>query len=196
LILRRNVLGGPGSLQDDVNTSPGVAAPGIACHDKLLAIPPCLSESNVTYWLMKSEPDTYGIDDLERDRMEPWEGVRNYQARNMIRDNMQPGERSFFYHSSCETPAIVGIVTIASRAYPDPTQYDPRSKYFDPKSTEESPRWFLVDVAFERKLKRPITLQELKEHPALTGFLLTRRGNRLSVFPVTEKHWELILSLE
>ena len=183
-------------MQGDVNTSPGVAAPGIACHDKLLAILPCLSESTVTYWLMKSEPDTYGIDDLERDRMEPWEGVRNYQARNMIRDSMQPGERSFFYHSSCETPAIVGIMTIASRAYPDPTQYDPRSKYFDSKSTEESPRWFLVDVAFERKLKRPITLRELKEHPALTGFRLTRRGNRLSVFPVTEKHWELILSLE
>jgi len=183
-------------LQGDVNISPGVAAPVIVCRDKLFASLPCLSDSNVTYWLMKSEPDTYGIDDLERDRMEPWEGVRNYQARNMIRDDMKPGERAFFYHSSCETPAIVGIVKIASRAYPDPTQYDPRSKYFDPKSTEDSPRWFLVDVAFERKLKRPITLQELKEHPELPGFLLTRRGNRLSVFPVSKEHWELILSLE
>ena len=145
---------------------------------------------------MKSEPDTYGIDDLERDRMEPWEGVRNYQARNMIRDNMQPGDHAFFYHSSCDVPAIVGVMKIASQAYADPTQYDPRSKYFDPKSTEENPRWFLVDVAFERKLKRPITLQELKRHSGLTNFLLTRRGNRLSVFPVSEDHWNLILDLE
>jgi predicted RNA-binding protein with PUA-like domain len=150
----------------------------------------------VTYWLMKSEPDTYGIDDLKKDRKEPWEGVRNYQARNMIRDKMQPGDRSFFYHSSCEVPAIVGIAKIASRPYPDPTQYDPRSKYFDPKSTEANPRWFVVDVAFERKLKRPITLKELKAHPGLTGLLLTRRGNRLSVFPVSKAHWDLILSLE
>jgi predicted RNA-binding protein with PUA-like domain len=150
----------------------------------------------VTYWLMKSEPDTYGIDDLEKDRMQPWDGVRNYQARNMMRDDMRPGQQAFFYHSSCETPAIVGIMKIASQAYPDPTQYDPRSKYFDPKSTEENPRWFVVDMAFKRKLKRPITLQELKEHPALAGFRLTRRGNRLSVFPVSKEHWELILSLE
>jgi predicted RNA-binding protein with PUA-like domain len=145
---------------------------------------------------MKSEPDTYSIDDLERDRMEPWEGVRNYQARNMIRDQMKPGEQAFFYHSSCEIPAIVGVVKIASRAYPDPTQYDSRSKYFDPKSTEEEPRWFLVDVAFDRKLTRPITLQEMKQHSGLKDFRLTRRGNRLSVLPVSEPHWKLILSLE
>jgi predicted RNA-binding protein with PUA-like domain len=145
---------------------------------------------------MKSEPDSYSIDDLERDRMEPWEGVRNYQARNMMRDIMQPGDQAFFYHSSCAIPAIVGTMKIASQAYPDPTQYDRRSKYFDPKSTEEEPRWFLVDVMFERKLKRPLTLQELKDHPGLEDFLLTKRGNRLSVFPVSDEHWELILSLE
>jgi predicted RNA-binding protein with PUA-like domain len=145
---------------------------------------------------MKSEPDAYGIDDLERDRMQPWEGIRNYQARNMIRDDMKPGDRAFLYHSSCEVPAIAGIMKIASKACADPTQFDPRSKYFDPKSTEAKPRWFLVDVAFERKLTRPITLQELKEHPALTDFRLTRRGNRLSVFPVSEDHWNLILGLE
>ena len=145
---------------------------------------------------MKSEPDAYSIDDLERDRMQPWEGIRNYQARNMIRDDMKPGDRAFLYHSSCEVPAIAGIMKIASKAYADPTQFDPRSKYFDPKSTEAKPRWFLVDVAFERKLTRPITLQELKEHPALTDFRLTRRGNRLSVFPVSEDHWNLILGLE
>ncbi len=150
----------------------------------------------MAYWLMKSEPDAYSIDDLERDRMEPWDGVRNYQARNMMRDDMQPGDRAFFYHSSCATPAVVGIMRIASQAYPDPTQFDPHSKYFDPKSTEENPRWFLVDVAFERKLARPITLKEIKEEPSLEGFTLTRRGNRLSVFPVSEAHWRGVLALE
>lgn len=153
-------------------------------------------DGTVAYWLMKSEPDAYSIDDLERDRMQPWDGVRNYQARNMLRDEMQPGDQAFFYHSSCETPAVVGIMKIASQAYPDPTQFDPRSKYFDPKSTDESPRWFVVDVAFERKLKRPVTLREIKDEGSLTGFTLTRRGNRLSVFPVTEKHWRAVLELE
>ena len=150
----------------------------------------------MAYWLMKSEPDAYSIDDLERDRMQPWDGVRNYQARNMMRDQMQPGDQAFFYHSSCETPAVVGIMKIASQAYPDPTQYDKRSRYFDPKSTEEEPRWFLVDVAFERKLERPVTLKEIRDEPALDGFTLTRRGNRLSVFPVSEEHWRAVLALE
>jgi predicted RNA-binding protein with PUA-like domain len=150
----------------------------------------------VAYWLMKSEPDAYSIDDLERDRLEPWDGIRNYQARNMMRDDMTPGDRAFFYHSSCEVPAVVGIVKIASQAYPDPTQFDPRSKYFDPKSSEENPRWYLVDVAFERKLERPVTLKEIKEQPSLADFTLTRRGNRLSVFPVSEEHWEAVLDLE
>jgi predicted RNA-binding protein with PUA-like domain len=153
-------------------------------------------DADVTYWLMKSEPDSYSIDDLRRDGVQPWDGVRNYQARNMIRDEMKPGDKAFFYHSGGDTPAIVGIMKIAGRAYADPTQYDSRSKYFDPKSGEDEPRWFLVDVAFERKLKRPITLKELKEHPALAGLLLTRRGNRLSVLPVSREHWTLILSLE
>lgn len=150
----------------------------------------------MAYWLMKSEPDAYSIDDLERDRMQPWDGVRNYQARNMMRDEMKLGDRAFFYHSSCETPAVVGIMKIASQAYPDPTQFDRRSKYFDPKSTEENPRWFLVDVAFERKLKRPVTLKEIKNEPSLEGFTLTRRGNRLSVFPVSKEHWRAVLALE
>lgn len=150
----------------------------------------------MTYWLMKSEPDAYSIDDLEKNRLELWDGIRNYQARNMIRDDMQPGELAFFYHSSCEVPAIVGIMKVASKAYPDPTQFDARSKYFDEKSTQDSPRWFVVDVAFERKLKRPVTLKEMKEHPGLADFVLTHRGNRLSVFPVSEKHWQTILELE
>lgn len=150
----------------------------------------------MTYWLMKSEPDAYSIDDLEKDRMEPWDGIRNYQARNMIRDDMKPGDKAFFYHSSCKVPAIVGIMKIASAAYPDPTQFDPASRYYDAKSPEDDPRWLLVDVAFERKLDRPITLKELKAHPALADFTLNKRGNRLSIFPVSEEHWELILGLE
>jgi predicted RNA-binding protein with PUA-like domain len=151
---------------------------------------------SVNHWLIKSEPDAYSIDDLERDRLELWDGIRNYQARNLIRDDMQPGDPAFFYHSSCEVPAIVGIVKIASQAYPDPTQFEARSKYFDPKSTHDNPRWFVVDVAFDRKLKRPVTLQEIKAHPGFASFALTQRGNRLSVFPVSQKHWDLVLSLE
>jgi len=150
----------------------------------------------VAYWLMKSEPDAYSIDDLERDKMEPWDGIRNYQARNMIRDDMHMGDQAFFYHSSCKVPAIVGIMEIASTAYPDPTQFDPKSMHYDEKSTEEDPRWMLVDVAFVRKTQRPITLSELKGHPDLGDFRLTQQGNRLSIFPVSEDHWNLILGLE
>jgi len=150
----------------------------------------------VAYWLMKSEPDAYGIDDLERDRMEPWDGIRNYQVRNMIRDDMQMGDQAFFYHSSCKLPGVAGIMKIASEAYPDPTQFDSTSRYFDAKSKDEDPRWLLVDVAFERKLARTISLQELKANPQLDDFLLTKRGNRLSIFPVSERHWNIILGME
>jgi predicted RNA-binding protein with PUA-like domain len=145
---------------------------------------------------MKSEPDAYSIDDLERDGTEPWDGIRNYQARNMIRDDMKMGDGVIFYHSSCKVPAAVGVAKIASAAYPDPTQFDPRSKYYDEKSPEENPRWLLVDVAFERKLTRPIPLSELKGHPGLTDFRLNQRGNRLSIFPVSKKHWDLVLAME
>ncbi len=150
----------------------------------------------MTYWLMKSEPDAYSIDDLERDRREPWDGIRNYQARNMIRDEMKVGDRAFFYHSSCKVPGVVGVMTIASAAYPDPTQFDPDAEHFDAKSSKDEPRWLLVDVAFERKLNRPITLKELKGHPGLNDFRLNQRGNRLSIFPVSEEHWNLVLGLE
>jgi len=150
----------------------------------------------VAYWLMKSEPDAYSIDDLARDKTEPWDGIRNYQARNMMRDDMKIGDDVLFYHSSCKVPAVVGLAKVASGAYPDPTQFDPRSKYYDEKSDQDDPRWLLVDVKFVRKLKRPITLKELKEHPALTDFRLNQRGNRLSIFPVDKAHWKLILSLE
>ena len=150
----------------------------------------------MTYWLMKSEPNEYSIDDLERDGTEPWDGIRNYQARNLMRDDMQIGDEVLFYHSSCKVPAVVGIAKVASQAYPDPTQFDPKNKHYDPKSPEDDPRWLLVDVAFVRKTKRPITLKELKEHPALDDFRLNKRGNRLSIFPVDKKHWDVVLSLE
>ena len=149
------------------------------------------------YWLMKSEPDAFSIDDLQKVGVEPWNGVRNYQARNHMRQ-MQAGDGVLFYHSSCAIPAIVGIAKVASMAYPDPTQFDPKSDYFDAKSTREEPRWSLVDVAFERKLKRAIPLEEIKQHTDALGegFALTQRGSRLSVSPVSAAQWKLLLSLE
>ena len=145
---------------------------------------------------MKSEPNDYSIDDLKRDGTEPWDGIRNYQARNMMRDDMRIGDEVFFYHSSCKIPAVVGIAKIASGAYPDPTQFHKKSNHYDPKSDQDDPRWILVDVAFVRKLSRPITLKELKEHPALSDFRLNKRGNRLSIFPVDKNHWDIIVGLE
>ena len=145
---------------------------------------------------MKNEPDDYSIDDLEKDEIESWDGIRNYQVRNMFRDQMKIGDEAIFYHSSCAVPAAVGLMTIASEAYPDPTQFDPKEKYFDPKSDPENPRWLLVDVRYKRTLKRPITLKELKEDGRLNDFRLNQRGNRLSVFPVEKKYWDIILELE
>jgi predicted RNA-binding protein with PUA-like domain len=150
----------------------------------------------MNYWLMKSEPDEYSIDSLARAGNGSWDGVRNYQARNMIRDQMRPGDLAFFYHSSCAIPAIVGIMSITSVGYADTSAFDPRSPYYDPASTAENPRWYRVDVRFKRKLKRDITLQELKSQPLLAGLPLIRRGNRLSVMPITAEHWHYILSLE
>ncbi|MBV6689972.1 EVE domain-containing protein [Xanthomonas euvesicatoria pv. physalidis] len=150
------------------------------------------------YWLMKSEPDTFSIDDLERVGTEPWNGVRNYQARNFMRDGMQLGDGVFFYHSNCKVPGIVGIAKVASAAYPDDTQFDPSSDYHDPKSTREDPRWMLVDVAFERKLARTISLDEIKQQADALGegFALIARGNRLSILPVTAAQWKLLLAME
>ena len=150
----------------------------------------------MAYWLMKSEPDAYSIDDLERDGREMWDGIRNYQARNMMRDDMRVGDEVIFYHSACKEPAAVGIMKIASEPYPDPTQFDPRSKYHDPKSSEDDPRWYLVDVEFVRKFSRPLTLKELRTEPGLEGMILLRRGNRLSITPVDKQHWYLLLGLE
>ncbi len=154
----------------------------------------------MNYWLMKSEPGEFGIDDLRKRprKTEPWDGVRNYQARNMMRDEMQLGDRAFFYHSACEVPGVVGIVEIASAPYADPTAFDPADRHYDPKSDPENPRWFLVDVKFVRKLKRTIALSELRAfaETRLDGLALLRRGNRLSVMPVAKKHWDFILGLE
>lgn len=150
----------------------------------------------MAYWLMKSEPDVYSIDDLERDGREMWDSIRNYQARNMMRDDMRIGDEIFFYHSNCKEPGIVGIMKVASEPYPDPVQFDETSRYYDPKSTREEPRWVLVDVEFVRKLKRNISLTEIKAEKSLEDMILTRRGNRLSIMPVEKKHWDKILSLE
>ncbi len=150
----------------------------------------------MAYWLMKSEPETYSIDDLNRDKVEPWTDIRNYQARNMMRDNMKVGDKVFFYHSSCAEPGIVGIMKVASKPYDDPTQFDKQSNYYDPKSTKDNPRWQLVDVRYVRKLKRTISLTELKQYKPLADMILMRRGNRLSIMPVDDAHWEYILGLE
>ena len=151
----------------------------------------------MNYWLMKSEPDEFSIDDLKAGRREPWDGVRNYQARNMMRDEMKKGDQIFFYHSNCDEPGIVGIMKVVKEGYPDPTAFDRKDKHFDPKSDKSNPRWFHVDVGYVRKLKRTISLSELREHAAkLDGFALLRKGNRLSVMPVSVPHWRYILKLE
>ena len=150
------------------------------------------------YWLMKSEPDVFGIDDLQNTpgMTEPWDGVRNYQARNMMRDDMKTGDLAFLYHSNCKEPGIAGIMEIAREGYPDITAFDPDAKYFDPKSDPANPRWYRVDVRYVRKLKRIITLSELKEHSEIADLPLVRRGNRLSIMPVNRQQWEYILTLE
>jgi len=152
----------------------------------------------MNYWLMKSEPSEFSIDDLKNrpDKTEPWDGVRNYQARNMMRDEMKKGDLAFFYHSNCEEPGIVGIMMIHKEGYPDPTAFDPEDKHYDPKSDPENPRWFHVDVEYKRKFKRTITLAELRLHKQLQKMKILQRGNRLSITPVTKKEWEFILKLE
>jgi predicted RNA-binding protein with PUA-like domain len=149
------------------------------------------------HWLMKSEPDTFGIEDLKKRGTEPWSGVRNYQARNFMRDRMQVGDLAFLYHSSCDEPGVYGVMKIATPAYPDPTQFDRKSPYYDAAATREEPRWFLVDVKFVRKLRRPVLLAELRaREKELHGLMLLRKGSRLSIQPVSAEHWDAILALE
>ncbi|MGB0954701.1 MAG: EVE domain-containing protein [Panacagrimonas sp.] len=150
------------------------------------------------YWLMKSEPDCFSIDDLKArpEQTEPWDGVRNYQVRNMFRDQFQKGDLAFFYHSSCAVPGIVGIMSVVSTAYPDPTQFDPKADHYDAKSKPEEPRWLLVDVKYKRKLNNPVSLATLREHHhKLNGMALLAPGSRLSVTPVSKAHWDYILKL-
>lgn len=152
----------------------------------------------MAYWLVKSEPDEFSIDDLYRrpKRTEHWDGVRNYQARNFMRDGMKKGDEVFFYHSNCETPGIVGIAKVAREAYPDHTAFDPDDPHYDPKSDPDEPRWLMVDVKYVRKLKRTISLAELKDNPRLADMALVRKGNRLSVMPVADAEWQAILDME
>jgi len=152
----------------------------------------------MNYWLMKSEPNAFSIDDLKNmpDQTEHWDGVRNYQARNMMRDDMKIGDQVFFYHSNCEVPGIVGLMEVVREGYPDHTAFDPKSKYFDPKSDPANPRWMMVDIKYIRHTKRTISLAELKEHEALENMPLVRKGNRLSIMPVKPEEWAYILSLE
>jgi predicted RNA-binding protein with PUA-like domain len=148
----------------------------------------------VAYWLMKSEPSECSIDDLVRLARVPWTGVRNYQARNFMRDAMRVGDGVLFYHSSCPEPGIVGLAEVASPAYPDATQFDPGSKYYDPKATTERPRWLHVDVKLVRKT-RLLPLAEMRAQPALASMQVLARGNRLSITPVMAPEWRAIRAL-
>jgi predicted RNA-binding protein with PUA-like domain len=147
------------------------------------------------YWLFKSEPSCFSIDDLSKrpKQTSHWDGVRNYQVRNMLRDNIKKGDLAFFYHSSCTPPGIAGIVEVVKEGYPDFTAWDIRSDHFDPASTPENPRWYMVDVKLVEKFPRLITLNEIKRNPALKQMLILRKGNRLSITPITPAEWETIL---
>lgn len=149
------------------------------------------------YWLLKSEPSTFSIDDLAAAPKKTtfWNGVRNYQARNLLRDDMKPGDGVLFYHSSVDPPAVAGLAEVTRGGYPDATQFDPDSDYYDPDSTAEAPRWFMVDIRFKEKFKRPVPLDELRASPALGEMVLLKRGSRLSVQPVTAGEWNAIVTL-
>jgi predicted RNA-binding protein with PUA-like domain len=152
----------------------------------------------MNYWLMKSEPDVFSFEDLKKrpKKTEPWNGVRNYQARNFMRDDMSEGDLVLFYHSSCEVPGVAGIARVSSKkAYPDSTQFDAKSEYFDPKATQENPRWFLIDVSFEKDLSALVSLEEIRKHKKLENMRLLQKGNRLSILPVTKDEFEYILKL-
>jgi predicted RNA-binding protein with PUA-like domain len=153
----------------------------------------------MAYWLMKSEPDVFGIDDLAKrpGKTAHWDGVRNFQARNFMRDDMRRGDLAFFYHSSCDEPGVVGIVKIVKEGYPDHTAFDKDDPHFDADSDRKKPRWYMVDVKLERKFRRIVTLATLRQHEqhALNGLALLRRGNRLSITPVDAAHWKFIVDL-
>lgn len=149
----------------------------------------------VRHWLMKSEPEAYSIDDLERDGRTHWDGIRNYQARNLMRDEMRVGDQVLFYHSNAKPPGVVGVAKVCKEAYPDHTQFDPKNKYHDAKSDPENPRWLMVDIEFVDKLERLIPITELKENPNLADMAVTQRGQRLSVQPVTAAEFAEVLRM-
>jgi predicted RNA-binding protein with PUA-like domain len=149
----------------------------------------------MAYWLMKSEPDTYGIDHLKKEGTGMWEGCRNYQVRNYLRDQMRPGDQAFFYHSNASPNGIVGTMEVVGETYPDPTQFDPKSKYFDPKSPKDNPRWFVRDMKFVRKFARIVPLAEIKSHPVLSGMMVAKKGLMFSITPVTEEEWQAVMAL-
>jgi predicted RNA-binding protein with PUA-like domain len=153
-----------------------------------------MSKRAAKFWLMKTEPGTYSIDDLKRDGAEPWDGVRNYQARNFMRD-MAEGDLAIFYHSSTNPPGAVGVCRISREAYPDPTQFNKKSPYYDPKSTKKDPRWALVEVGFVEKFEETVTLEALKNDSALEGMRVTQKGSRLSVQPVEKAHFKRVLKV-
>ncbi|MBN2344657.1 MAG: EVE domain-containing protein [Deltaproteobacteria bacterium] len=149
----------------------------------------------MNYFLVKTEPGVFSIDDLQRVKREPWDGVRNYQARNIMRDDMKIGDKVLFYHSNATPPGVAGICKVVSKPYPDASQFDPNSKYFDPKSSPDNPKWVLVDMAFVQKFTRLISLEELKSHPELFEMRLLQHGNRLSVMPVKKAEFDFIVKL-
>ena len=141
---------------------------------------------------MKSEPDAYSIDDLKRDKTEHWDGIRNYQARNFMRDEMKVGDEVLFYHSNCKVPGVVGLARVCKEAYPDHTAWDPEEKYYDPKSSPDAPRWLMVDLKFVKKFPGVVSLSEMREIPGLEEMRLLQKGNRLSIMPVTEEEFNII----
>lgn len=147
------------------------------------------------YWLVKSEPDVYSIDDLKKDKKTYWDGVRNYQARNFMRDEMKKGDQVLFYHSNADPNAVVGVCEVAKEGYPDFTAFDPDDKHYDPKSKKDEPTWIMVDLKFVKKFKAPVTLTEIKENKKLQNMKLVQRGNRLSVMPVTKNEFNEIVKM-
>lgn len=151
----------------------------------------------MNYWLIKTDPESFSMDDLARAprKTTAWDGVRNYQARNMLRDDMRKGDQAFFYHSSCAEPGITGTVTVTRSGYVDATAFDPHDHHFDPRSTPEHPLWYCVDITLLRHFPQPVTLVQLRREPALHDLMILRRGNRLSVTPVSVQHWHYINAL-
>jgi len=147
------------------------------------------------YWLMKSEPESYGITHLKKDKKTAWTGVRNFQARNYMQKDMQVGDGILYYHSNCAEPGVYGLAKVASKAYPDETQFDPKSRYYDKRATKEKPIWYLVDIAYVKELKRPVLLNELRESAKTSGMHMLQKGSRLSVTPVTEAQYEAVLKM-